>query len=388
MKTSQSLLASLLVATLVLPAIAADSPKKMLLITITQGFRHGSVTTAEPIIAQIGKESGLFSVDYVRQPDNKPNINKPKEPTKPAQFKDAKEEAAYKAALDKHKADLAKFEAELPKLQAAQKSWTGTYEAALGKLTAENLKQYDILFFANTTGAVIPKGGPREAILEFVKSGKAFIGAHSATDTFGDFPGYVQMINGNFAGHPWGAGTLCTFTNHDPTHPAVKMYPAEFQWKDEIYQYRSFDPAAVRVLLSLNMAKTNPKMPYQVPVSWVREYGTGRLFYTNLGHNDATWKDATFQKHLLNGIRWALKLEQGSATPNPEVSALENAKSYLATAAAEAKRDAAPLLEKLIAKKEDGALLKQLNADAAEFHKLKDVARGALAAKAFAAVEK
>ena len=73
--------------------------------------------------------------------------------------------------------------------------------------------------------------------------------------------------------------------------------------------------------------------------------------------------------------------------PNPEISALENAKSYIATAAAEAKRDAAPLIEKLIAKKGDAALLKQLNADAAEFHKLKDAPRVALAAKAFAVLE-
>ncbi len=387
MKICRSFLSSLLLVAFAFPAIAADAPKKMLVVTITQGFRHGSVVTAEPVIAEIGKASGLFTVDYIRQPDNKPSFNKPKEPAKPTQFKNEKEEAAYKSALGKYKDDLAKFEAELPKQQAAQKSWSSAYEAALAKLTPENLKQYDILFFANTTGAVIPKGGPREALLDFVKSGKAFIGAHSATDTFGDFPGYVSMINGTFAGHPWGGGTLCTFTNHDPSHPAVNMYPAEFQWKDEIYQYRSFDPAAVRVLLSLNMAKTNPKMPYQVPVSWVREYGAGRLFYTNLGHNDATWKDATFQKHLLSGIRWALKLEQGSAVPNPEVSALEHAKSYIATAAAEAKRDAAPLLEKLIAKKADAALLKQLNADAAEFHKLKDAARAALAAKAFAALD-
>lgn len=378
---------AILTLSLICGTVLSAAPKKMLVVTITVGFRHSSVLAAEPVIAEIGKDSGLFTVDYIRQPDNKPNINKPKEPTKPAQFKDAKEEAAYKTALDKYKAELAKFEADLPAQQAAQKAWNTAYEAALAKLTPENLKQYDILFFANTTGAVLPKGGPREAILDFVKSGKAFIGTHSATDTFGDFPGYVSMINGNFAGHPWGGGTLCTFTNHDPSHPAVKMYPAEFQWKDEIYQYRSFDPTAVRVLLSLNMAKTSPKMPYQVPVSWVREFGAGRIFYTNLGHNDVTWKDKTFQSHLLGGIRWALKLETGSAVPNPEISALENAKSYIATAAAEAKRDAAPLIEKLIAKKGDAALLKQLNADAAEFHKLKDAPRAALAAKAFAVLE-
>ncbi|MSR43453.1 MAG: hypothetical protein EXS19_05390, partial [Pedosphaera sp.] len=73
MKTCRTLLSSLLLVALTLPAIAADAPKKMLVVTITQGFRHGSVVTAEPVIADIGKESGLFTVDYIRQPDNKPN---------------------------------------------------------------------------------------------------------------------------------------------------------------------------------------------------------------------------------------------------------------------------------------------------------------------------
>ena len=106
-------------------------------------------------------------------------------------------------------------------------------------------------------------------------------------------------------------------TVHETSHVVAKPWPAEFQIKDEIYQYRHFDPKSVRVIYSLNMAKCKTKMPYHVPVCWVREFGKGRLFYTNLGHNDATWKDAKFHEHLLAGIKWATKLIDGPATPNP-----------------------------------------------------------------------
>ena len=60
----------------------------------------------------------------------------------------------------------------------------------------------------------------------------------------------------------------------------------------------------------------------------VREVGSGRLFYTNLGHNEGTWTNPMFKEHLLTGIRWALKLEQGSGAPNPEVSYSEQAKAF------------------------------------------------------------
>jgi hypothetical protein len=63
----------------------------------------------------------------------------------------------------------------------------------------------------------------------------------------------------------------------------------------------------------------------------VRDYGQGRLFYTNLGHNEKTWESPKFKEHLLAGIRWALKLEQGSSTPNPEVWAAEDKRAVLAT---------------------------------------------------------
>jgi type 1 glutamine amidotransferase len=282
---------ALLAALAVAATTASAAPKKILVITQSKGFRHGPVTRPAPdqlclvekTLQEIGKTSGVFE--------------------------------------------------------------TVNSQDAIASLTRENLAKFDAVFFY-TTGSLLPAGDPREALLEFVKQGKGFIGTHSATDTFHDFKGYTGLINGRFAGHPWGSGTTCSFVNHEPSHPVVKMFDSEFQWKDEIYQYNDYDQKSVRVLYSLNMAKTNPKRPYLVPVCWVREFGEGRLFYTNLGHNEATWKDAKYQEHLITGMKWATKMIDGPATPNPEVQQAEHNRAIVAFAASVAGKDAAPYLAK------------------------------------------
>jgi len=215
-------------------------------------------------------------------------------------------------------------------------------------ITPEKLKDLDLLFFYTTGPLPVRENFP--AIQEWIKSGKGFCGTHSATDTLGDFKPYFELIGGTFAGHPWGDGSKITVTNHDPQHPVVKMFEAEFTHKDEIYVFKNYDPKSVRVLMSLNMIKTEKKEKMYVPLTWVKEYGQGRVFYTSLGHGIPVWKDAKYQEHLLGGIKWALKLEQGSATPNPELQAAETAKSMLAATIGRPDRKPAeiiPALQKL-----------------------------------------
>ena len=42
------------------------------------------------------------------------------------------------------------------------------------------------------------------------------------------------------------------------------------------------------------------------PVSWAKDYGQGRVFYTALGDWEPTWKDPRYRTHLIEGIRWAM----------------------------------------------------------------------------------
>lgn len=258
-------------------------PARILMVTQSAGFKHGSVTRkeselspSERAITELGVSSNLFRVDCTQNA----------------------EEA----------------------------------------VTKERLQEYDIVFFY-TTGTLPIKEADRDYLFkEWVKQkGKGFIGTHSAADTYHDYPPYYEMIGGTFNGHPWNAGDTVTITVHDTNHPVSKPWGSEFTIKDEIYQFKNWKPENVRVLMSLNMEKTSLKKPYHVPIAWVKEYGEGRVMHMSLGHNESVWANPVYMESILGGIKWILHQEEGDATPNPEVSMKEEANAKAATEAAEKK---------------------------------------------------
>jgi hypothetical protein len=251
-----------------------EKKARMLMVTVAKTFTHNPVkrereelAPAEVAVNQLGQTSGLFSVDCTQDP-----------------------------ARD---------------------------------LTPENLKNYDIVFFyTQGPDLEIPDENLEFFISKWLmQKGHGFVATHSATDTYGGYQPYWDMIGGTFDGHPWNAGDTVAISVHDTKHPGSRVWGEEFTIKDEIYQYQHWQPEKVRVLMSLNMAKCELKKPYHVPVAWVKNYGDGKVFYTNLGHNTETWANKQFIESLLGGIKWVLGREEGDATPNPEVSKAQEAKA-------------------------------------------------------------
>ncbi|MEC8243362.1 MAG: ThuA domain-containing protein [Verrucomicrobiota bacterium] len=194
---------------------------------------------------------------------------------------------------------------------------TGAFEATFtiktDEFTEEGLSKYDLIIFNNCTHVqkAFTEDFQRTAILDFIKSGKAFVGFHSASD--GGMPHwqeYTDMIGGCFAGHPWNAGGTWPFSIEDAKHPVNAAFKKkEFTFSDEIYQYKSYDRSKLRVLIGLDAIKSGKKgnsKTNDYPVSWVKSYGKGRIFYSNFGHNKATWWTPFMLQHFLDGIRWAV----------------------------------------------------------------------------------
>ncbi len=309
-----------LVAALVtgVPLATAAAPKKLLVVSVTTGFTHSSIPPTEELILQLAKESGLFTVDFIHQPPGKPKA--PAKPKALAPDATAEEKAAFAAAETKYKA-------ELPVYQQAQATWLEEVKKALEKLSPESLKSYDGVIFNSTTGELpIPD---KAGFLEWIKSGKAFIGIHAATDVFHKWPEYLEMIGGEFKTHGPQLSVSCI--NADPQHPATKHLGKTFAIQlEEIYQFIGYDPKRVHELLVLDKKPdVKDPSPGHYPVAWCREYGKGRVFYTALGHRedivsaDPSLKDRknsvetskAFQTHVLGGIQWALGLEPGDAAP-------------------------------------------------------------------------
>ena len=63
-----------LISLLGLALPAQGAPKKVLVVTTTTGFRHSSIPTAEKIIAQLGEQSGAFTVEYARVEPSDPQF--------------------------------------------------------------------------------------------------------------------------------------------------------------------------------------------------------------------------------------------------------------------------------------------------------------------------
>lgn len=267
------------------------APKRVLVVTTTLGFRHSSIPTAEKVIGELAESSKDFTVEYARVEPNDPQ---------------------YKGADGKP--DKAKVEAAIKEVISA-------------KMSPEALKTYDAVVFANTTGDLpVPD---KAAFLDWIKSGKGFVGMHSASDTFHGYPPFIEMIGGEFKSH--GAQVEVEAINQDKQCPACRHLPGNWTVYDEIYLLKNFDRTKVHGLLTLDK-HPNDKTPGDYPIAWMKEYGQGRVFYTSLGHRediwDPTWKgqrknseeiSRQYQQHVLGGIKWALGLEKADAKPQKAV---------------------------------------------------------------------
>jgi uncharacterized protein len=204
-------------------------------------------------------------------------------------------------------------------------------------ITPETLKDIDVLVFY-TTGALPIAPATWSAIQDWIKSGRGgFVGLHSATDTGWTYEGpgetYTAFINGKFAGHPWTQGTPITVQALGQVgEPMNQAWPRRFAYAEEIYQYADYDPAKVRVLQALDFSDMALKRPWFVPITWTRQIGQGRLFYTNLGHTPSTWDDPRYRRQIVDAVRWTAGRLPGAAKPNPDEQALWALRALLAYA--------------------------------------------------------
>ncbi len=305
------LLAALAVATGVQ---SAEAVKKLLVVTVTTGFRHSSIPTAEKVLAELAAKDKAFSVDFVHQPDGMP-VN----PGKPPERGPKESDESLKQRQEAYSAALSAFD-------SASKTWGDKVKAHLAaQMSTEQLKAYDGYIFANTTGD-LPLPEP-EALIREIENGKAFVAMHSGSDTYHGFRRYIDMLGGEFDGHPW--HEMVTVRVEDPSHPAGAAWGKEkFDIADEIYQYKNYSREGKHVLLSLDRGNeelrprkkekdSSEKTFFQrgkredrdYAISWTRQQGLGKIFYTSLGHREEVWENPKYQAHILAGIRWALGLK-------------------------------------------------------------------------------
>ncbi len=177
------------------------------------------------------------------------------------------------------------------------------------------LQKFDVVVWLNTTQDVL-NDEQQEAFVRFFRSGKGYVGIHSAADTEYEWEWYGRLIGGAwFKGHP--PTQLATLNIEDTTHPSMQVFE-EMNTKtwtvvDEWYAHRANPRPHVNVLMTLDESTVrdtgkNPEnnlMGGDHPMAWYHEFEGGRAFYTNRGHTHESFDDQAFREHLRGGIEWA-----------------------------------------------------------------------------------
>ena len=222
----------------------------------------------------------------------------------------------------------------------AKHDWEFTFSKDGSKFSKEYLARFDAVFFY-TSGNLCEEGtdkqppmtlAGKQALFDYVRSGKGFIGTHATSDTFhtdnesqkgperyvnhGDKADpFVRFLGGEFIKH--GAQQVAKNTVINKKFPGFEDVSDNFSFQEEWYSLKDFSPD-IHVLTVID-APAMKGVEYQrppYPLTWARNEGKGRVWYTAMGHREDVWTNPIFQKILVGGIQWALGEVKADAPAN------------------------------------------------------------------------
>ena len=194
----------------------------------------------------------------------------------------------------------------------SQQNFTVDYTEDATRFTDAFLSRYDVVVWDSTTGDVL-NDTQQAAFERFIKAGGGYAGIHSATDTEYGWAWYGQLTGAYFRNHPAGTPTA-TVVVEDPNSPATAGIPARWTRVDEWYNFQGIvnpvvngggtdvsprgqhaDPRpAEDGRVHLRGGRRQHGIDDDHPIAWCKRYDGGRMFYTALGHTEATYLDANF----------------------------------------------------------------------------------------------
>jgi type 1 glutamine amidotransferase len=169
----------------------------------------------------------------------------------------------------------------------------------------------------------------REGLLRFVKAGGGLVGIHGTPWASRNWTDFADLIGAMDAPHRIEQGVLRVYDRSSPL--VAPLGGADLPFREEYYRFHADGPRRlrwpdVRVLLTVALddpaveprpwtGYTRPDRVY--PVSWIRTYGKGRVFYTSIGHMPETFMTPSLVAHVVAGVQYALGDLDADATPNP-----------------------------------------------------------------------
>ena len=159
-------------------------------------------------------------------------------------------------------------------------------------LESTSLNSYDLCIFYTQGGKLTDE--QLTGLLNFVRSGKGFVGIHCASDSFKENEEYIEMLGGMFIDH--GPRHEFTVNIEDKEHPITKGI-SDFRIADELYVDKH-DPTKLHILMTAQWAGKAE------PMAWTKTYRKGKVFYLALGHDLEAILNENFQRLVIQGVHW------------------------------------------------------------------------------------
>ncbi len=197
----------------------------------------------------------------------------------------------------------------------------GTWQAELNNdptvWKPENLKQYDGVFLNNTIGDIFGSQEARDSFASWLRDGGGLIGNHAATVTAQEWKEFGEIIGARGASHRMIDEKVMVKLDL-PDNPINAAFNGkDFEFVDEFFRFQEpYSREINTVLLSIDVARTDMNQgrcfgkctrdDNDYPISWIRKYGKGRVFYCSLGHSPYVFWDPKVLQHFVAGIQYAL----------------------------------------------------------------------------------
>jgi len=169
---------------------------------------------------------------------------------------------------------------------------------------SENMKEYDILVLYNTGGDLNIE--QKRGLVEWCAEGGAFAGIHAAADSFRNSPEYLAMVGGVLKAHPFRRNYIVGLNNeHHPALGDMRGYSVKDWEKWPVFEYEVHDE---QYLLNydnrVSILASTLFRGRLWPVSWIKDWGKGKVFYLALGHNVEGCRNPFFKDLFMSGIKW------------------------------------------------------------------------------------
>jgi type 1 glutamine amidotransferase len=178
--------------------------------------------------------------------------------------------------------------------------------------TARKLEGISTVIFVDVSQGVL-ETAQKTAFQKYFERGGGLVAIHASISAGKDWPWFRDLIGTLFSDHP----EVQTATVQVDKTSSPAMSPLEDSWSqsDEWYNFTNPIPQTHHILATIDEGSYHGgKMGKPHPITWCREVGKARVFYTAMGHLASLYQDpkSPFDRQLVWAMRWTARMKDAN----------------------------------------------------------------------------